>query len=153
MVDEEKVVDVEVKDAPNEHLGNENFEVSQERWSKYETFAIISFVLGISSLEASFFCWTYMVGILTSVTAIALAIPGLIFAIITKKDGRLRMRKLKDASFIINLIALILSAIALILSIVITILIMEGIIKDIVGGLNSALTSSDSTVETLLNLF
>lgn len=151
MEENEKVVDVEVKDVPNENISSPKNEAPvRESWSKYETFSIVSLVLGVNAIELAFICWLPVYGIILTIVALGFSIPGYVLGRKAKYDGRKRMRTLKSVGPIVNLVAIIASAVGLVISIIVTILVINGMIQNFAEGLNSALSSSATS--TLLAL-
>ncbi len=112
-----------------EKENNTNLETlnRRTRWSRFETFGIISLALAIMSLSMSFSGFIPLYGMYFAVIAIILSVVGLIFGTISyKKDNGPRLRPLKKAGFIISIIALIIATIMLFVSLIFFIILISG---------------------------
>lgn len=94
------------------------------RWSRFETFSIVSLDLGISALFIAVIGFVPLSGIVFAIVAIIFSIVGLVFGTISYKNDGPRLRPLKKAAYIVNIIALIISIIMIIVSSILLVLLI-----------------------------
>lgn len=92
------------------------------RWSRFETFSIVYLVLGIPAFFIAINGFVPLYGIAFAIVAIIFSIVGLVFGTISYKNDGPRLRPLKKAAYIVNIIALIFSIIMIIVSLILFVL-------------------------------
>lgn len=97
------------------------------RWSRFETFGIVSLASAVISLSMSFSGFIPLYGMYFAVIAIILSVVGLVFGTISyKKNDGPRLRPLKKAGFIVSIIALVFAIIMFFVSLIFFIVLISG---------------------------
>lgn len=97
------------------------------RWSRFETFGIVSLASAVISLSMSFSGFIPLYGMYFAVIAFILSVVGLVFGTISyKKNDGPRLRPLKKAGFIVSIIALVFAIIMFFVSLIFFIALISG---------------------------